>query len=466
MKPRKGQLLELGIEKMAFGGKGVAFQDGFVVFVEHAAPGDRVLAKVYKKKKDYAEARAVDIIEPSRVRVEPPCRYVPFCGGCQWQHIGYQAQLEFKQGFVAEALERIAGLKDFLVEKIIPSDKVFGYRNKMEFSFSTKAWLPPGQFKSGGPRPPFALGLHVPGTFHKVIDMDECLLQPPDGNKILKLVREYVEKAGLPAYDLKTHQGFWRFVCLRHSDAREEWMVNLVTAEERGDILAPLAEGLIMQVPSIRTVVNNITRRRAGVAVGETEKILAGDGIIEDHIGPYRFSISANSFFQTNTKAAEKLYQRVAEFAELSGGEMVLDLYCGTGTISIFLARKAARVVGLELSEIAVADAHKNCRQNGIDNCHFIAGDIRDTLSLVQGRPHVVVIDPPRAGMHKDVVQKLLDLSPPIIIYVSCNPSTMARDLAILKDHYRLERVQPVDMFPNTYHVESIARLAKNGKKD
>ncbi len=458
---KRNQELVLNIEKMAFGGKGVAFLEGFVVFVERGLPGERVRAKVYKKKRDYAEARVLEVFEPSPHRTEPPCRYVPYCGGCQWQHISYKAQLEYKSGFVREALSHLGGIKEIAVEPIIPSEKTFGYRNKMEFSFSDRAWLPPEEFKKGLSIPSFSLGLHVPGTFNKVIDMEECLLQAHEGNEILRLVKSYAASSGLPAYNQKTHEGFWRFLCLRHSHARNEWMVNLVTSEEREDVLAPLAQKLKSHIPAIRSVVNNITRRRAGVAVGEREAILLGEGIIEDQIGPYLFRISANSFFQTNSKGAERLYEKVVEYAALSGKEMVMDLYCGTGTISIFLAKWASKVVGLELSGTAIKDARKNCKENSIENCEFISGDIRETLSFIKEAPDVVVVDPPRAGMHKDVVKGLLGLSPPIVVYVSCNPSTMARDMAMMKGHYRLEKVQPVDMFPHTYHVESVARLVK-----
>ena len=461
MAVKKNRELELYIEKMAFGGKGLAFRDGFVVFVEGAVVGDKVRVKVYKKKKDYAEARVLEVVDPSPDRVAPHCRYVPFCGGCQWQYISYKAQLKYKTKFVEEALAHIGGFKDISIGPIMPSEKIFGYRNKMEFSFSDKPWLPPEEFQKGGGIPPFALGLHLPGTFNKIIDMEECLLQPPLGNQILKLVKAYVASSGLPAYNQKTHEGFWRFLCLRHSDAHNEWMVNLVTSEERVDVLEPLAQRLKTHVPTIRTVVNNITRRRAGVAVGERETTLLGDGMIEDRIGPYRFRISANSFFQTNTRGAKRLYEKVIEFAALSGKERVVDLYCGTGTISIFLAKRALRVTGLEISEVAVRDAQKNCRDNFVDNCEFIAGDIRETFSLINEDVDVVVVDPPRAGMHRDVVRRLLSLSPPIIVYVSCNPSTLARDLEMMKGHYSLEKIQPIDMFPHTYHVESVARLVK-----
>jgi len=260
---------------------------------------------------------------------------------------------------------------------------------------------------------------------------------------------------------LRSHQGFWRFLMLRHSVASDRWMVNIVTAVDDRDAVTPLAKQIRDSYPEVVSVINNITARRSGVAIGEREVHLAGEPVLTDQIGPFNFEISANSFFQTNTKGAHALYTMVSRYADLKGGESVLDLYCGTGTIAVWLARQAAEVTGLELVESAVADAHKNCRINGIDNCRFILGDIKETLAEVDAVPDLLVIDPPRAGMHKDVLKKVCAMAAERLVYVSCNPATMARDILELKEVYEVAEVQPVDMFPHTFHIESVARLVR-----
>jgi 23S rRNA (uracil1939-C5)-methyltransferase len=307
----------------------------------------------------------------------------------------------------------------------------------------------------------FALGLHVPGTFHKVIDTKACLLQPDLGNVLLDEIRQYIRASGVPVYGLRSHIGFWRFVVLRHSVADDQWMVNIVTAEDDRSAVLPLARSLTEQHARVASVIHNITARKAGVAVGEFEYTLAGADHISDQIGDYKFVISANSFFQTNSRGAQVLYRTVAEYAELSGSETILDLYSGTGTIPILLSRHCKSVIGIEIAESAVADAEKNCRDNRVANCRFIQGDIRHSLSRISDRPDLLIIDPPRAGMHKDVVKQVLEQGVERIIYVSCNPATMARDLGMMQDWYRPVEVQPVDMFPHTYHIEAVTKLEK-----
>ncbi len=369
-------------------------------------------------------------------------------------------QLAYKQRHVSDALEHIGLIKGVEVHPALSSEKIYEYRNKMEFSCADRRWLLPGEMEVGIDTG-FAVGLHVPGTFHKVLDIDACLIQPTLGNDILNTARSYMRASALPAYGLKSHEGFWRFLMLRHSAAYDRWMVNIITAADRRDAVYPLAERLMETYPSIVSVVNNVTARKAGIAVGEFEVPLMGDTVIRDRIGRFEFEISANSFFQTNTRGAGKLYDAVRTYAELSGDETVLDLYCGTGTIGIYLSDAARAVTGIEIVESAVADARRNCRLNGIDNCRFAAGDIRELLAGVEKRPEVMVIDPPRVGMHKDVVRQVIAMAPPKIVYVSCNPATLARDLAMMADDYHVAEVQPVDMFPHTFHIESVARLVR-----
>ena len=460
MTVKKKQIVECEIIDVAFGGKGLAKIDGFAVFVDQTVTGDRVAARIIRKKRNYAEAVVQELLTPSPMRVNPPCPYSGFCGGCKWQFIAYPHQIELKRRHVAESLEHIALMGGTTVHPTLASDDIFGYRNKMEFSCSDRRWLMPREMGTDVDVG-FALGLHVPGTFHKVLDTKACLLQPETGNRILDAVRTCMRASDRPVYGLRTHEGFWRFLMLRHSAARDEWLVNIVTAFEDRDAVMPMADMILARFPKVVSVVNNITARHAGVAIGEREIHLAGEPVLTDRIAGFEFEISANSFFQTNTRGAQKLYETVGRYAALKGHETLLDLYCGTGTIAICLARQAGEVIGLELVESAVADARKNCRANGIDNCRFILGDIKNTLETINTVPDLLVIDPPRAGMHKEVVKQVLKLAPKKIVYVSCNPATMARDILELKDIYGVEEVQPVDMFPHTFHIESVARLIK-----
>ena len=461
MNIKKGQLLELNISGIAFGGKGIAKLNGLIVFVEQAVPLDRIIARIVKRKKQYAEARVESIIEPSPFRIKPPCMYSGFCGGCKWQFLNYDKQLEYKQQHVKESIERIGLIQDVPVHSTIPSDKIFEYRNKMEFSCSDRRWLLPDEMDLPDADRNFALGLHVPGTFYKVIDTRECLLQPGLGNRILDDIRQFIRSSGAPVYGLRSHEGFWRFVMLRHSEAYDRWMVNLITAFENRKIVQSLADRLMDTYPQISSVVNNITSRKAGIAVGEYEIMLSGSAAVRDKIGEFEFEISANSFFQTNTRSARRLYETVRTYADLSGKETVVDLYSGTGAIAIFISGAAETVIGMEIAESAVKDAVNNCRINSISNCRFALGDINTGIAELAEAADVMIIDPPRAGMHKEVVRRILESAPDRIVYVSCNPATMARDLGLLKERYRVLEVQPVDMFPHTYHIESVAKLAR-----
>jgi 23S rRNA (uracil1939-C5)-methyltransferase len=458
---KKGQIITVEIADMAIGGKGVTRVDGLVVFVDQCVPGDNVTARIVRKKKSYAEARVVSVDTPSVFRKKPPCHYAGYCGGCKWQFIDYEKQLEFKCQHVRESLEHIGLLEDVRVHPTITTGEPLGYRNKMEFSFSDRRWLLPQEMDSDTIDRDFALGLHVPGTFHKVLDIDACLLHPEMGNLILNDVRQFARTSGLPVYGLKSHEGFWRFLMLRHSAYYDQWMVNIITAGENNEAIRNLSELLSNKFSRVVSVMHNVTGKKAQIAVGEYETCFFGDATIKDRIGGYEFEISANSFFQTNTRGAELLYSIVKDYAGLTGNETVFDLYCGTGTISIFLSDRAGLITGFEIVESAVSDAQKNCTANGISNCRFVLGDIKTSLSQISEKPDVMIIDPPRAGMHKDVVKQVLALAPDKIIYVSCNPATLARDAGLMKDHYAVIEVQPVDMFPQTFHVESVARLEK-----
>ena len=457
---RKGDIIELWVEKMAYGGEGLARLDGFVIFIKGAIPGDRVIAKIIKKRRDYANALLIEIIDPSIDRIKPPCSYSDYCGGCQIQHLKYEKQLKYKRTYIQDSLMHIGSLRKIPVHEVIPSDNLFGYRNKMEFSFSDRRWLLPEEYSTDKETVNhFGLGLHMPGTFYKVLDIDACLLQHETGNLILSEVKNFVKQYDIPAYSLKEHTGFWRFLVMRYSANSNEWMVNLVTSEEKSEVTSALAKALCERFSDIRTVVNNISKKKAAVALGEKEIILTGKGYIHDTIGPFQFRISSNSFFQTNSSGAKKLYDKVVEYAELTGSEVVLDLYCGTGTIPVFLSVGAKEVIGMEISESAVIDANANCDLNHVNNCRFILGDIRKRLPDLRQMPDVLIVDPPRNGIHKDILSQVMNMAVKKIVYVSCNPATMARDMVSLSKKYDIMEVQPVDMFPHTYHIEAVAKL-------
>ncbi len=458
---KKGQQYDVDITGIAFGGKGLTKIDRLAVFVNQAVPGDRATIRIMKKRKSYAEAHVVELLKPSEDRVTAPCPYSGFCGGCKWQFLAYEKQLIYKRQHVAESLEHIGGIRGVSVHSTIPSELMFGYRNKMEFSCSDRRWLLPDELGQDGIDTDFALGLHVPGTFYKVLDTRACLLQPDLGNTILNDVRSHIRQSSKPVYGLRSHTGFWRFAMLRHSVASNQWMVNIVTAAlDRKELIA-LADHLLGTYPEVVSIINNVTTRKAGVATGEFEETIAGKSHISDRIGPYDFDISANSFFQTNTRGAGRLYEVVKDYAALDGSQTVLDLYSGTGTIPIVISAFARNIIGIEITASAVDDANKNCDKNEVVNCEFIKGDIKDILPGVRQTPDVMIIDPPRAGMHKDVVKQVQKMGAQRIVYVSCNPATLARDLAMMIDDYRIQEVQPVDMFPHTYHVEAVARLVK-----
>jgi 23S rRNA (uracil1939-C5)-methyltransferase len=432
-----------------------------VIFVANSVPGDRVLARVVRNKKNFAEARIVEVIEASPHRIIAPCPYSDFCGGCTWQCIAYEKQLEYKNALVMELLNHIGMVTDFTMHPPLASEQIFAYRNKMEFSFSDKKWLLPKERNEKKDNDNFALGLHVPGTFDKIIDIEGCLLQKEEGNEILREAKRHIRESGMPVYGLKTHQGFWRYLMLRHSNFFDEWMVNIVTSEKRDPPIQRLVSILKDRFKEIATIVNNINTRKGGTAIGEWERVFSGEGHIKDNIGPFTFEISANSFFQTNTLMAERLYQSVKDFASLTGKETILDLYSGIGTISIFLASQAVRSIGVDISDAAIVDAKRNCQLNQIDNCEFICGDAKVFLSQITSQPDVIIADPPRVGMQRGVINGIGRLLPKRIIYISCNPSTLARDVALLKEWYTLKEVRLIDLFPHTYHIESVARLER-----
>jgi 23S rRNA (uracil1939-C5)-methyltransferase len=460
----KGTDIELQIEKLAFGGKAVARVDGFVVFLDHAVPGQTVKARITRKKRNYAEARAIETLSQSPDHRPPVCPHFGVCGGCQWQDISYEAQLFWKRTHVIECLGHIAGAGETEVAPIIASPEIVHYRNKMEFTFSDRRWLLAEELDREFTRESlFALGLHVRGLFDKVCNIDSCILQSDEASAILREVRQWAVKSGLPAYNIRTHQGFWRFLVVREAKRTGQKLVHLITSAnpDAGRSVDQLANHLRSKFTGITTLIHSINGKKSQVAIADSSRVLFGPGFIEERLGDLRFQISAHSFFQTNTPGAEKLYETVRRLAAFEGAEKVWDLYCGTGSIGLYIASRVKNVVGIELLEEAIHDARENCRINDIDNCSFLAGDLKDVISKVSqmGRPDIVIVDPPRAGMHPKVVQALLESLPGRIIAVSCNPASLARDAALLLGAYDIKEVQPIDLFPHTPHLECVVRF-------
>jgi len=449
-KPRRGDTLELAIEDLAFGGEGVGRADGYVIFVRGGLPGDRLRVRLVEARGRFGRATIDEVLVASPDRVEAPCPYFGRCGGCRLQHLAYPAQLAFKEKQVRDCLQRLGGLGAFELRPILPAPEPYGYRNKMEF---TIAHDPP------------AIGLHAAERYDVVLDIERCLLQSEPMNALLDEFRRHVTERALSVYDPQTEHGLLRFVMMREGRRTTEAMVNVVAAAPDVETLTPLADALRARVPSTTSVVLNVNAKKASVAVGSEEHLLAGRDHIREALGPLTFQVSANSFFQTNTLQAERLFALVESACELDGSETLLDLYAGTGAISLLLARRVRAVYGIELAAAAVADAVRNARANGIDNCTFLAGEVRHVLPdlMRQGiTASVVVADPPRAGFHPKALTALAAMAPARFVYVSCNPSTLARDVSDLARHgYQLEWVQPVDMFPQTPHIEAVARLRR-----
>jgi 23S rRNA (uracil1939-C5)-methyltransferase len=471
---RRGALLRLRVEGLAFGARGLARVGGYVVFVDGALPGQEVAARVYRRKRDFAEAAIEEVLLPAPGQVIPACRHFGVCGGCALQHWDYALQLESKRQQVADVLRRISGVEGIEVAPTVPSPEVYGYRNKMEFSFSRRRWLeaaPPADsaLPEAAPEPP-ALGLHPRGRFGHALEIEECHLGSPRAVQVLRLVRRLAAESGLPAYTTRTHEGFWRYLVVREGKRTGDLLVNIVTnryapGSREEAVVRAVAEQLVCEVPGVSGVVSNLTARPASTAYGEEERLLLGRPEIREVLGEVTFEISADSFFQTNTLQAERLFARLIEHAALTGRETVLDLYCGTGAISLLAARCAARVIGIEGSEAAVADAERNASLNGITNVEFMVGDLRDALRtapLELPAPDVVILDPPRAGAHPRTIADVARLGPSRILYVSCNPATLARDLAPLAAAgYRAGTAEPFDMFPHTPHVEVLLPLTR-----
>jgi 23S rRNA (uracil1939-C5)-methyltransferase len=466
----KSQEIEIEIESLAFGGQGLGHFNDLVVFVDQAIPGQKVRAKISKRKGSYAEAKILEVVRQSTHYTKARCPHFENCGGCAFQHLTYEEQIKAKQQQVVEILERLGGLAGFEVEPTLPSTDIYFYRNKMEFSFSRQQWRPLREMQNGvqTAQDGLYLGLHSKGFFDKVIDIQECHLLHPKTNEILQAVRSFARTSHLPPYSTRDHTGFWRFLVMRHAKNTGDLMVSLIASRYEKQIATDFTKTMTSQFPEITSLLYGISTSKAAVAFTEKEYLLAGKSAIVEQLGHLTFEISNNSFFQTNTRQAQRLYDVVKTFACLSGKEMIFDLYCGAGTISLYLSDHADRVFGFEAVESAIRDAHRNSLRNGVSNCQFIPGDLRDRLvdtnEIISsfGRPDVMVIDPPRGGMHPKTVLSILSLKPGLIVHVSCNPGTLARDLKLLcEKEYSLKKVRAIDMFPHTPHIEVVCQLLR-----
>ncbi|MEL6615082.1 MAG: 23S rRNA (uracil(1939)-C(5))-methyltransferase RlmD [Bacteroidota bacterium] len=481
---KRGKEVEITLTDFADRGKSLARigagDRGYVVFVAGAVPGDRMRARVFKRKRSFAEARILEVLEPSPLRVEPRCEYFSSCGGCKWQHVGYETQLEMKREMVEGALRHEGGI-DLATHgasgegvEVRPTlaggDEPYYYRNKMEFSFSAQRWLTDWEIASGETLDKdFAIGLHVPGRYDKVLDLKACYLQSEWSARLVNGVREFAKHHGWRPWNVHEHTGYLRHLVVRTPAHTDEKMVNLVTSGEKPERMEAFASWLRAEFPSVTTLVNTINSGKAQTAFGEKEVVVFGPGVVHDRIGEHTFEIAPSAFFQTNTRGAETLYAVAAEMGHFQPTDLVYDLYCGAGTISMYIADQVDRVVGVELVEAAVENARVNTVENGVDNCTFVAGDMLKLFTpdfvAEHGQPDVLLVDPPRAGMHPKVTEQIAALRPERIVYVSCNPRTQAKDLQRLlaetDNGYRIEAIQPVDMFPHTHHVENVIGLRR-----
>lgn len=456
----KVKITDIGAE-----GNALARVDNLVVFVPMLIPGDIVDLRVIKKRKKYLEGKVVKFHEYSKDRITPRCIHFGVCGGCKWQHLPYRLQLQYKERQAIDALKRIGKIELPLIDPILGSSDEFLYRNKLEYTFSDRRWLTDEEIRSDNDfEKEDALGFHIPGLFDKVLDINECHLQPEPSNSIRNSIRRYAHKKGLTFFNLREQRGFLRNLVIRNSlDGKV--MVIVVFFHDEEERRNGLLDHIAMEFPQVTSLFYIINSKKNDSLTDQDPILYKGvDHLVEEMDG-LKFRIGPKSFYQTNTKQALELYRIVIKYAGLSGKETVYDLYTGTGTIANFVAPYAGKVIGIEYVEEAVKDAENNSRINNISNTSFFSGDMKDILNeqfmILNGKPDVIITDPPRAGMHEDVVKTILSTAPDKIVYISCNPSTQARDVSLLSENYTVTRMQPVDMFPHTHHVENVILLER-----
>jgi len=453
----------LEIVDIADGGKAVGKSDEMVVFVQGLVPGDIANVQIRRKRKNYMEGTAIDLVKQSESRVKPFCDHFGVCGGCKWQNLSYEKQLYFKQKLVENNLQRIGQIEMPDIRPILGSEKQKFYRNKLEYTFTNTRWLSDEEIKSDleiDDRR--TLGFHIPGRFDRILHIDTCYLQDDLTNKIRNTVREFTLTENYSYYDQRQYVGFMRNLIVRNTEYGE-WMVIAVFQENNKTLINKLLKQIRSKFSEITSLMYVINNKVNDTIHDLNVHLYSGRDFIYEQLGDLKFKIGPKSFFQTNTNQALELYKIAQEFADLKGSEIIYDLYTGTGTIANFLAQQCKKIIGLEYVDEAIKDAEVNAEINNIKNASFFTGDIKDLLSESftkdQGLPDVIITDPPRAGMHPDVVQSILDIQAHRIVYISCNPSTQARDINILSEKYKLTAIQPVDMFPHTHHVENVVRL-------
>lgn len=451
------------MEDYAAEGRSLARVDGKVIFIERVVPGDVVDIKIFKSKKDWAEGWPLRFHSFSKNRVPPFCSHFGVCGGCQWQMLPYEKQLAYKERQVMDNLQRIGKIPLPGSMPIIGADETTYYRNKLEYTFGNRRFLLPEELSNPGISPEENVaGFHAPGIFDKVVDIDTCYLQAEPSNAIRRIVKNFAKENGLEFYDIRGHYGFLRTMQIRICTTGEV-MVNIVFGKKDENNHKKLLDHLLHQVPSITTLLYTINTKMNDSINDLVPVIYHGNGYVTEKLENFYFRIGPKSFFQTNTAQAEKLYRVSRDFAELSGKETIYDLYCGTGSIGIFLSRGAKNIIGVELIAAAIEDAKQNASLNQLTNAAFYAGDVIDICNNdffgLHGFPDVIITDPPRAGMHDKLVKKILDVAAPVVVYVSCNPATQGRDLNLLGEKYEVTKIQPLDMFPHTHHIENVVQL-------
>lgn len=453
------------IEAVAAEGKALAHVDGAVLFVEFAVPGDIVNVKVTKKKKNYMEGFIQELVQPSKDRLKPFCEHFGICGGCKWQPLPYELQLQAKQQQVQDQLVRIGHLQVPEIKPILPSENITFYRNKLEYTFSSKRWIYSDEDPDAlTPEEKSGLGFHVGRFFDKVLDINTCWLQPEPSNSIRLFIKKYALENKLEFYNIRENTGYLRNIIIRNNKAGDV-MLTVCFAYMDMDVMSRMLDSISEAFPQIKSL-NYVINSKLNDSIADLECVCyKGADAIWETMGRLKFKIGPKSFFQTNSMQSFRLYEVAKDFAQLTGNEVVYDLYTGTGTIAQFVSDKASKVIGIEYVEEAINDARLNAEANGIDNCTFFAGDMKDILTSKfvseHGRPDVMIIDPPRAGMHPDVIKVILEAEPERIVYVSCNPASQARDLAVLAEKYEIVEIQPVDMFPHTIHVENVCALRR-----
>lgn len=467
-KKRRKQVLLENIEVLRAGAKGVSIgktTEGQTILIEGAVPGDVANVLVYKKRKSFLQAKATEILSFSPHRITPKCEHFGVCGGCKWQNLDYNAQLKFKQDEVENHLKRIGGFEDLSVEPISGSEEIYYYRNKLEFSFSNARWLTEEEIgQSDEIYDRDALGFHIPGQWSKVLDINQCHLQESPSNEIRLATKKFAVENGYEFFDLRNQQGFLRTMMLR-SNQKGEFMVLLQFFEDDEEKRIALLDHLKSKFPQIVSLLYAINPKGNDSIYDLNIETYYGEDHLMEEMEGLKFKIGPKSFYQTNAKQAYELYKITREFADLKGDELVYDLYTGTGTIAQFIAKKAKRVVGVEAVQEAIDAAKENAERNGIDNCDFFCGDMKDIFDEAfieqNGKPDIIITDPPRDGMHKNVVENILKINPSKVVYVSCNSATQARDLALMKEQYKIVKSQAVDMFPQTHHVENVVLLER-----